>query len=872
MIWHSSDTASVIESLKSNKDTGLDSVEVLHRLEKYGKNEIHDFCVPSFWKVLLKRISDYTSIAVFALALIYYIVSIASDTAFWTEPFMIICILIANAFAGSFIKYLSLLKTNRLRNSHETYSTVIRDGVEQSIPSSNIVPGDILVLNKGDYISADGRILDSYVLICDEFSVNGETVPTEKTHDIILEDITPIANRVNMVYAGSYVQSGKATVIVTETAEYTAIGRAEVVEKQVENKTTPLHARIKNIARLSRIICTVSAVVVFVIGIIANIGNHEIGFETTVLRYLLLGFSVILSAIPDGLPTIFSTAVSFSALRLKNRNLTFINLPSAEAIGGASVICTDKTGVLTDDNNNLIKIYSGAAVTDLSKNRPNEAGIMLLNLALICSNLNESEHIERHSNSLELAIERACINATGVSKTDIDGIYPRLAELPFDSKRMLMTTVTVINSKPYAVVKGAPEVIVSKCTETDPEKLLTAIDSFADEGLQVLGIALKPLDEIPANPTTEELENGLVFVGLLGFDNPAEPECAKEIKECKSKHIRVVMITGDYKKTAVKVARELGIIEDDSQAIDHCEFSAMSDEELFNKVQSCSVFSRATPEDKLRIVKALKASGEQVLLTCDDVADLPSLSEADFGCALGKTAAHSVKASSDFIVDDNKFSTLTLALKESNRIFDGVLRNIKFVITSATIQIATLILGILVFGRTPIAAVSMIWLNLIVLLPTSIAFSSENSSSTLSLRRHESRELISLNSILSIALPSLAITVLTLVAYALGMPYGSVAAATLSFAVLSICSTVHSFTLSHTYTVFQKGTVRNLVMPVACLISLLLLLIVILTPFGSLLSLTTLNGSGWLFVLVSAVITLGVGELTKFITPKIKNI
>ena len=212
-----------------------------------------------------------------------------------------------------------------------------------------------------------------------------------------------------------------------------------------------------------KITSAVSAAAVSLIGLIANISNHEIGFETSVLRYLLLGSAVILSAIPDGLPTILISAVSFAAGRLKSRNLTFINLPSAEAIGSTSVICTDKTGVLTDDNNNLVKIYSGTAVPDISKNRPNEAGIMLLNLALICSNLNENEHIEKHSNSIELAIERACINATGVGKADIDGIYPRLAELPFDSDRRLMTTVTIINSKPYSVTKGAPEVILKGC-------------------------------------------------------------------------------------------------------------------------------------------------------------------------------------------------------------------------------------------------------------------------------------------------------------------------------------------------------------------------------------------------------------------------
>ncbi|MBO7217511.1 MAG: cation-transporting P-type ATPase [Clostridia bacterium] len=257
-------------------------------------------------------------------------------------------------------------------------------------------------------------------------------------------------------------------------------------------------------------------------------------------------------------------------------------------------------------------------------------------------------------------------------------------------------------------------------------------------------------------------------------------------------------------------------------------------------------------------------------MTCDDVNDLPSLGEADFGCALGQTAAHSVKAASDFIVDDNKFSTLVLALKESNRVFDGVLRNIKFIVTSVAAQIAILLLGIIIFGASPLTAAAIMWLNLIAFLPTLIAFGSENSSATLSLRRHESRELISTNSIVSIALPSLVITVMTLIAYGIGLSLGATAAATLSFAVLGVSNIVHSFTLSHTYTVFQKGTIRNLIMPMACLVSLALLLLVLLTPFGVLFSLTSLSGYSLLAVLISAVVTLGVGELTKFIAPRIK--
>ncbi len=672
-----------------------------------------------------------------------------------------------------------------------------------------------------------------------------------------------------MLYSLSYVGSGKAAVIVTETGEATAIGRAESIKKQTAAPSTPLSLRLVKIQKALRTASLIAAVLVYIIGIIANIRNYSVGFATTVMTYIILGLSLTVSAIPDGLPNIFTTAVSFAALRLKNRNLTYLNLPSAEAIGNASVICTDKTGVLTDDNNNLVKIWGGKKVTDLSKDTPNEADIMLLHLSLICSNLNESEHIERHSNALELAIERACTKATGMSKRDIDGMYPRLAELPFDSKRMLMTTVTVINTKPYAVIKGAPEIILSRCSDANNEEVTRAIDSFADEGLKVLAVALKPLSEIPANPTADELENELMLVGLLGFDNPTEPMCIKEIAECKKKNIRVIMVTGDYKKTSVAVARELGLITDEAEALDHSEILELSDDELLKKVALCSVFTRASAEDKLRIVTALQKAGEKVLLTCDSVSDLPSLAAADFGCALGATSSESVKAAADFIVNDNKFTTLTLALKESNRVFDSVLRSVKYMICCSAAQIALLLLGIIIFGASPVTAAAIVWFNLIINLLPAIAFSSEPASSTLSLRRHESRELLSLKSSLSIIIPVAVISVLAILAYVLGLKDGINTATTLSFATLGICQIIHAFTLSHTYTVFRKGIVQNLMMPAACLGALILLIITVFTPVGALFSLSIPDISGLGYIVLSAVLTLATGELSKFIKSKI---
>lgn len=869
VIWHSSAPDMVVKELNSDIEKGLDSTEVLSRLSKYGKNEIHDFEKPDFLKLLLKQFGNYINIIFLCVAVIYFIISLVTHETNWTEALLIILILCVNCVAGAVINYRNILNVDKLRNTHKTYATVIRDGVEQLIPSANLVPGDIMLLSVGDFIRADGRIIDSYVLKCDEFSVTGETVPVEKIPTEIFEDITPLADRTNMVFAGSHVLNGKAKVIVTETGEDTAQGRAESIVKQTRVKTTPLHARLEKIEKISAVISFCAAVLVFLIGVIAHIKSYEVGFETTVLSHLLLGLSLAVSAIPEGLPTVLSIAVAFSAQRLSRHNITFINLPSAESIGNVSVICTDKTGTLTESEMTLTKVSDGKSIIDLGSEAVDESAVTLLRLALICSNLNENEHLERHANALEAAIEKACVRLTGMSKSDIDGIYPRLAELPFDSAHMTMTTVTVINSKPYAVVKGAPETVLSKCSDSDTEKITEIADGFADEALKVIAVALKPLDGIPAHPNREELENGLIFVGLLGFENPPDALAAAEIKACKEKNIRVIMLTGDHKRTAVAAAVKLGMISSPDEAIDHEGLAALSDEQLAEKISDYSVYARITSEDKLRIVRTLRACCEQVLITCDTVNDVPALTEADYGCALGLTGSDSVKTSADLIVNDNKFSTVTLALKEGNRIFDSVLRSVKYLLSCNAAEIITVIFGLFIFGDSPLAAASLLWINVITDMLPALAFSAEIQDKTLSLRRHESRSLLNIRSFTGMAVPALIISVLTLIAYGVGLKTSVQMAATLAFSVLSICETVHAFALSHTYTVFTKGTAQNLVMPIACGISLVIVLLIILTPLGSLLSLTVPNGTGWLMILISAVITLAAGETIKFISKKL---
>ena len=863
MIWHSSSADMVASELWVDKTVGLSSHEVLRRLELYGKNEMHSIDKPNFWKLFAKQLCSYLNITLICTAFIYLVISLLTKDSNWTEAFLIIIILLVNCIIGALISFKNSFKVDNLKNSVITYATVIRDGIEQVIPSSNIVPGDIMLLRAGDYVRADGRIIEDYVFTCDEFSVSGEKIPVEKMSNIILSDITPLTERVNMVYAGSSVQSGKATVVVTETASNTAIGRAESLVKQTRATHTQLYTRLQKIGKLFTIICVIAAVVVFLLGVLTHIKRYEVGFETTVLNHLLLGLSLAVSAIPEGLPTVLSIAVAFSAQRLSARNITFMNLPSAESLGETTVICTDKTGVLTDGEMSLVKIFDGNKVLNITTDTVDENSVTLLHLALICSNFNKDEHTERHTDSVEAAIERACAKFTGMKKTDIDGIYPRLSELPFDSTRMMMTTVTVINSKPYAVIKGAAEAVLSRCSSQN-EIVYKTVDEFADEGLKVMAVALKPLDEIPAIPNSDELENELIFVGILGFDNPPNLETIREVAECKAKGIRIIMLTGDYIKTSVAIGKKLDIIKDESEAISHDELILLSDDELAEKISHISVFARVTSLDKLRIVRTLRSCSEKVLLTCDTVKDLHALTEADFGCAFGITGSDSVKASADMIVNDNKFTTISLALKESNRIFDSVLRCVKYLLSCNAAEIVAVLFGLIIFGDSPLTAVSLLWINLITdFLPT-LAFSAEISRETLSFRRHEGNNLLSRHSLLGMGIPAVVISVLTLIGYGIGLPFGAKMATTIAFGVLSVCEIVRAFALSHTYTIFQQGTTKNRVMPIACLLSLLTVILIISTPINSLLSLTTPTLNGWIIILLSAVIMLVTSEAIKY--------
>ena len=861
MIWHNSAAEEVISELNTDREKGLRTEAAATRLSRYGKNELNDIKQKKFFKYLLSELKSFISIALAVTAAIFFVVSLVTEDAGWLDSVMILAALIIQMVVTAVAKYKADGELGRLRNSVGTTATVIRDGEEKVIPSSELVPGDIMLLKNGDYVPADGRLIDSYVLTCDEFKLTGESVPEEKVHDILFDDITPLEARSNMVYSGSCVVNGRGVAVVTETGYLTELGKREKISRHTDTTLTPLGTKLARFSHLFSVGAIVSAIIIFVIGIIANFSSYEVSFASTVLGHLLLALAVCTAALPDTIRAILAVTTAFSVSRLQKKEVTVKNFRIAEEIKDVTVICADKTGTFTTGDMSVVKLYTADTTYLLDGDTIDDAAANMLRLALICSNFNPSQHTERHANDLESAIEAASIKYIALSKNDIDGLYPKIAELPFDSERRLMTTVSAINGQPYAIVKGAPEVVLDRCHGIDAERLSAKVQEFAAEGLMVLALALKPLGEIPANPNCDELENDLTLVGLICFEDPVLPDAATLCSQCKSAGLKVVMITGDHNTTAKAVAEKIGILSDDSEAISGAELATLTDEELAACVHNYSVFARVSPQDKLRIVTAFRTGLEKVAVTGDSINDTPAMLEADIGCALGLTASDMVKDSADLVLSNNRFSALISAVKESGRILTGVKKSLSYMLSGNIAEVLVVLFGLIIFGRSPLSAAALLFVNLLTDILPALAFSAERVGDEEGVTRHATTFGKSFFGCL--AAPSLIITVLALVAYGLALPLGEASASAATLGVVIVGELVHAFGVSLKNTVFSTATLRNLSMPVACGISLIVLILFLVTPAGALLSLKGMGAAGWLMVIISAVAVFLADEATK---------
>lgn len=857
MIWHSSTAKEVLEHFGVDDKKGLSNGECDEKLEIYGKNVITKMNTPSFLSCFLDQLKSKIVITLIITALVSFILSFVYPVVNSTSAILIIAIVLINALLSAF----------HIRNCHTTLDdirqlsnpsvTVLRDGITKVINAALLVPGDIIILEEGDYIPADARIIDSNEFRCDEINLTGVEIPVNKNADTVLDDITPLESRSNMIFSGCSVIHGNAKAIVTATQLNTEIGKTDLILQQTGEDKLPLQEKLDVIGKIANAVILIVCALIFVISLIENFASDN--FAAMTVEMLVNVVALAVAAIPEGLPIISAIVIALGIKRILKDNIIIKNISAVEFLGKTDVLCCDKTGILTRNKMHVSKIFDGDKLCDFSETSPDEKVLTVLKLATACSTL--------QNDSTEDAIEKACLTYNTMSLVDVQNIYPKVSVVPFDTARKTMSVITMMSGHPVAIVKGAPESVLPNCGTSKKEEILEMNDSLADEGLRIVCLAMRPLDEIPANPIADDIEKNLIFVGLIALDDPPREGVVDDISACQKAGINTVMITGDNLITAKTVARRIGILRDGTEAITGAELEKMTDEELTANIEKYSVFARVTPGDKLRIVKAWKTNKKSVTITGDNHNDADSLALADVGCALGRFGADTAKGNADIIISNNRFSSVVKAIRESRGLFSNIRKSIFYLFSCNIAEILIVLFGWLIFKDMAITAVQFLWINLLTDSATAISLSLENAEDdVMKLRGTAMNRIFSLGSILLIAAESIFITFVTLIAYSFGNDFNDAStASTMAFAVLGFAQLFHCFNCKYESTILKKNFFENTFMNYSAIVTLFIIIFLLFTPAGQLFGLTVLSFKQFVICFGLALSIIPAVELFKFL-------
>ncbi len=856
MIWHSAQLEDVVNLLNTDKDNGLSNGEAATRLQKNGSNSLSFNKSRSFFSAFLSQFSNFAVIALLAVAVISLIVTLISHDKQWFSPILIFTIIIINNTVCAYQEIKSEDMADVLKDISAPAATVIRDGHKKVIDASQLVPGDIILLKAGDYISADARIITETALCCDEAPLTGSNAPADKNYEIIPEDITPIIDRVNMVFAGCSVTHGRGVAVVTATGLETEIGKERSILEQTGTAKIPVRESVSAFSKAFSTVALVISLLVFIIGMIYNFRNTNI--SRTLIDTFLSSAALAVAVIPEGIPAAVAVILTLGVQRLMTKNVVVKDISSVETMGSISVICSDKTGTLTENNMTVTKVFNGTNVVDINNNAGDDIKL-ILELATICNNASETE-----GDPTGMGIAEACRNLTGMGKQDIENLYPRLGEVPFDSDRKLMTTINMINGKTFAIVKGAPETLLPLCMGNCGEKFGDVIESLAEDALRVIAIAAKQLDESPANPNSNELECELNFIGLIGLEDRPRAEAVREVLECKKAGIRTIMLTGDHPATAKAIARRLGILTDDTQIITNVELGSMSDEELTENIEKYSVYARISNTDRLRIVRAWQSKGHCVLVTGDGVDDTPALMAADVGCAMGKSGTDVAKGVSDIILMDDDFSSIVNSVKEGRSIFANIRKMLNYLISSNIGELLFVLFAVIIFGSIPLGAVLLLWVNLITDFAPVVAIGMEPPESDIMLSKPQKRQvLLNKNLLVSIVLQGVLVAILSILAYSVGLAVNAATAGTMAFVVLILSQVFFSLSARTENIPSVLSLTANKTVIFFCIISIILVVSVIVTPLNTIFGLANLSGVQWVISVLLSIIPFVVAETLK---------
>ncbi len=871
-LWHVMSIEEVEEKLSTSFDKGLSKDEAQQRLEEYGPNELEQKERKSVFSMLFDQFKDFMVIVLMAAAVI------SGALGEITDSIIIMLIVILNAILGVVQEYKAEQSLEALKRMASPAAKVIRDGNPDVIPASQLVVGDVVILETGELIPADIRLGQTSNLKIEEAALTGESVPVEKISETLDKEDLSVGDRLNMAYSGSIVTYGRGRGIVIGTGMNTEMGKIAEMIQTGEDMTTPLQKRLdvlgKGLATAALGICAV----IFIVGIL---------YGRNIFNMFLTSVSLAVAAIPEGLPAIVTIVLAIGVQRMARRNAIIRKLPSVETLGSATVICSDKTGTLTQNRMTVEQAYYNNEFVNTrqlkGKEELDQHLKLLISVGILCNDTQiivESEGKKTVGDPTETALVELGLKA-GLDKDVLDADMPRVDELPFDSERKLMSTVHRINGKYRVFTKGAPDVLVSRCnrillngdivelSHQQTELIQNANDNMASKALRVLALAYKDLDTIKFNNKEEELERDLVFIGLVGMIDPPRPEAKEAIKICKRAGIKPVMITGDHKITAVAIARELGILKHEDEAITGVELERLSDEEFEEKVKNYSVYARVSPEHKVKIVKAWQKWGEIAAMTGDGVNDAPALKRSDIGAAMGNVGTDVAKEASDMVLTDDNFATVVAAVEEGRIIYSNILKAIQFLLSCNIGEILVLFIATILNWREPLLPIHILWVNLVTDSLPALALGVEPAEPDIMDRkpRDPQARIFDKGMIARIVYQGMMIGVLTLTAYIIGLRDGYAVAQTMAFSVLALSQLSHVFNVrSNKHSIFKIGFTSNRYVLGAVAVSALLQISVVSIPFlSNVFKVAQLGVRNWIWVLLLTLIPVVIVEIVKML-------
>ncbi len=723
--WFNKQVKDVETELGTDLEKGLSSSQVELHKNKYGLNELQEKKKESIFKKFMDQFKDFSIIVLIIAAIVSGVVGVAQGEGF-TDTIVILIVVLLNAVIGVAQESKAEKSLEALKKLSEHAVKVVRDGKEQVIPAKELVPGDLVIIETGDYVSADLRIIEAANLKSQESSLTGESVPVEKETEAIDGEDVGIGDRKNMLFSSSLITYGRGKAIVVETGMNTEVGKIAGMLNETEKQETPLQRRLNGLGKTLGIAALTICAVIFVIGLLQGKG---------VINMFMTAVSLAVAVIPEGLAAVSTIVLAIGVQKMVKKNAIVKKLPAVETLGNSTVICSDKTGTLTQNKMTVEKVFCNDVTVDVDKVETTDDFNKLVYNCMLCNDSRLLESGELAGDPTETALVDMAF------KLDYEqAVYrenPRVEEVPFDSERKLMTTVNENNGKYIVYTKGGVDELLRRCNSyLFKGEIRTNLNEYADwirknnedmakDALRVLAFAYKEIDHMPSKEEMKTIESDLIFVGMVGMIDPPREEAKKAVEKCKHAGIKTVMITGDHKITAVAIAKKLGILENDEEALTGLELDKISDEELIKNVRKYSVYARVSPEHKVRIVKAWQANGEVVAMTGDGVNDSPALKTADIGCAMGNVGTEVAKEAADVILTDDNFATIVSAVEEGRRIYDNILKVIQFLISCNVGEVIVLLLATLFapvianhFGIDPtmlqiLLPIHILWINLV---------------------------------------------------------------------------------------------------------------------------------------------------------------